>query len=162
MNIDPTSSYSTLSLDSSQARRTPPSLDNTAQLLGLTSSQLSTDLQSGTTLSQLASQKGVSSSSLISSIESDLTANAPQGASAPSSTQLTQMATNIANGTRPGQGAGGPPAGGFTPPAGGFAPPAMTNTAKLLGLSSSQLSSDLQSGTTLSQLASRRACPAAA
>ncbi len=64
-------------------------------------SQLDQDLQSGTTLSSLASQDGVSSSSLTSAIESDLQANAPQGAPAPSGDQLQQMATEIAAGTPP-------------------------------------------------------------
>jgi hypothetical protein len=79
----------------------PPPMTNTAQLLGLSTSRLSQDLQSGTTLNTLASQQGVSSSSLISSIESDLKANAPQGAPALSTSQLNQMAGDIASGTRP-------------------------------------------------------------
>jgi hypothetical protein len=79
----------------------PPPMTNTAKLLGLSTTQLSQDLQSGTTLNTLASQQGVSSSSLISSIESDLQTNAPQGAPAPSTSQLTQTATDIASGTRP-------------------------------------------------------------
>ena len=79
----------------------PPAMTDTAKLFGLSTSQLSQDQQSGTTVSSLASQDGVSNSSLTSAIESDLQANAPQGASAPSGDQLQQMATNIANGTPP-------------------------------------------------------------
>jgi uncharacterized protein YidB (DUF937 family) len=82
-------------------RLAPPTLTSTAQLLGLSTSQLSQDLQSGSTLSSLASQAGVSNSDLISSIKKDLAANAPQGAPALSSTQLTQMATSIATGSAP-------------------------------------------------------------
>ncbi len=79
----------------------PPAMADTANLFGLSTSQLSQDLQSGTTLSSLASQDGVSSSSLTSAIESDLQSGAPQGAPAPSGDQLQQMATNIADGTPP-------------------------------------------------------------
>ena len=84
--------------------QTPPSrpaMTDTAKLFGLSTSQLNQDLQSGTTLSSLASQDGVSSSSLTSAIESDLQSGAPQGAPAPSGDQLQQLATDIANGTGP-------------------------------------------------------------
>jgi hypothetical protein len=84
-----------------QSQPAQPDMSNTAQLFGISTSQLDQDLQSGDTLSSLASQDGVSSSSLISAIESDLQANAPQGAPAPSSSQLQGIATNIANGTAP-------------------------------------------------------------
>ena len=56
----------------SQPPPSPPRMTNTAQLLGISTNQLAQDLQSGTTLSSLASKQGVSSSSLISSIEKDL------------------------------------------------------------------------------------------
>ena len=84
-----------------QTPPSPPAMTDTAKLFGISTSQLDQDLQSGTTLSSLASQDGVSSSSPTSAIESDLQANAPQGAPAPSGDQLQQMATNIANGRRP-------------------------------------------------------------
>jgi hypothetical protein len=86
-----------------QAQSPPaqPEMTNTAKLFDISSSQLDQDVQSGTTLSSLASQDGVSSSSLVSAIESDLQANAPQGAQPLSSSQLQGMATNIANGTAP-------------------------------------------------------------
>jgi len=129
-----------------QTPPSPPAMTDTAKLFDMSTSQLSQDLQSGTTLSSLASQDGVSSSSLISAIESDLQANAPQGAQAPSGDQLQQIATNIANGTGP--------AGGHH---GGHHHHAidMTDTAQALGMSTSQLGQDLQSGSTLSSLASQ-------
>lgn len=126
--------------------RTPPPMTKTAQLLGLSTSQLTHDMQSGTKLSALASQQGVSTSSLISSIESDLEANAPQGAAALSGTRLSQIATRIANATQH---------SGHSHHRGGGVS-AMTNTAKLLGVSTTQLSQDLQSGTKLSALASQQ------
>lgn len=106
MSISPVSGgSSTVWSAQSQAPRTPPPMTSTAQLLGVSTSQLSQDLQSGTTLSSLASQANVSQSSLLSAVESDLQSHAPQGASALSSSQLTQIATNIANGTGPAGGA---------------------------------------------------------
>jgi lambda repressor-like predicted transcriptional regulator len=129
-----------------QSQPAQPDMSNTAKLFDLSSSQLDQDLQSGTTLSSLASQDGVSSSSLISAIESDLQANAPQGAPTLSSTQLQGMATNIANGTGPvGGHHGGHHHHGME----------LTDTAQALGLSTSQLDQDLQSGTSLSSLASQ-------
>ena len=65
------------------------------------SSDLKCDLQSGTTLAQVASKSGVSSSDLLASVENDLKADAPSSAPALSSDQLAQMATNIINGAPP-------------------------------------------------------------
>ncbi|HTU28135.1 MAG TPA: LysM peptidoglycan-binding domain-containing protein [Solirubrobacteraceae bacterium] len=132
-------------------RRTPPSLDDTASLLGISTSTLNSDLQSGDTLSSLASSAGVSSSSLLSAVEQDLSSNAPSGSSSLSSSQLSQMATDLINGTPP---SGGPGGAGGPSGAGGPTPPSMTNTASLLGISTDTLTSDLQSGDTLSSLAS--------
>jgi hypothetical protein len=83
------------------ARHTPPPMENTAALLGMSTDDLTTAEQSGTTLSALATQKGVSKDDLVNAITADLKANAPQGAPALSDDQLTQMATNIADGKRP-------------------------------------------------------------
>ncbi len=128
-----------------QTPPSPPAMTDTAKLFGLSTSQLNQDLQSGTTLSSLASQDGVSSSSLTSAIESDLQSGAPQGAPAPSGDQLQQLATDIANGTGPAGHHHGGHHHGMN----------MDSTAQLLGLSTSQLGQDLQSGTTLSSLASQ-------
>jgi uncharacterized protein YidB (DUF937 family) len=90
----------------STERRQPPTLTDTAALLGISTDQLSSDLQSGQTLSSLAGTAGVSSSDLLSSVEADLKANAPDGAPALSDTQLANMATNLINGAGPGQSSG--------------------------------------------------------
>ncbi|MGO8905728.1 MAG: hypothetical protein ACLQMH_08925 [Solirubrobacteraceae bacterium] len=79
----------------------PPKMTEVAKLLGLSSSQLAGQLQSGKTLNTLATEKGVSSSELIKTIESELATNRPAGAPELSASALTQMATNIANGTPP-------------------------------------------------------------
>jgi hypothetical protein len=121
----------------SQTPPSPPPMTNTAQLLGMSTSQLAQDLQSGTTLGNLASKQGVSSSSLISSIEKDLQANAPQGAPASFSSVLDRIATNIANGT-PQAGAGHGPGGAAFAGSGLFASsdvsaPAQTSLSSLAG-----------------------------
>src|SRR5450755_556091 len=89
---------STASRHSSAGNLEP--LTDTAQLLGISTSQLSSDLQSGQTLSSLSSCTRVSSSDLLSAVESDLKANAPSGAPAlPSSHR--QMASDFINDTTP-------------------------------------------------------------
>ena len=150
MNVTPTSAAAAAAYGQA-APPPPPPLTNTAKLLGVSPSQLSQDMQSGTTLTSLASQAGISSSSLLSSIESDLQANAPQGAPALSSTQLTTMATNIANGTRP---AGGHHhhhhGGGISPTdpsdAGSTAQTNLSTLADALGTDPATLLSQLTSG----------------
>lgn len=158
MSIGPISGSSDWYSQSTDSTQRPkpqqPEMTDTASLLGISTSQLSSDLQSGQTLSSLASSDGVSSSDLLSSVESDLSSGAPQGAPTLSGDQLAQMATNMINGTQPSGGPGG--AGGPGGPGGsgsGLSGPTMTSTASLLGISSSQLTSDLQSGQTLSSLA---------
>ena len=86
-----------------QRPQQPPSLDNTAKLLGTTADDLRGQLQSGKTLDDLASAKGVSSSDLINAVKSDLQANKPAGAPDLSDDQLTRMATDVAAGKGPGR-----------------------------------------------------------
>ncbi len=136
------------SVEPTRRQKPDPALTDTASLLGISTSQLSSDLRSGRALSSLAAADGVSSSDLLSSVESDLSANAPQGANSLKSDPLTQLATGLINGTPLPDGPGG--AGGVGP---NGSAPGLTNTASLLGTNSSQLSSDLPSGQTLSTLA---------
>jgi hypothetical protein len=75
-------------------------LQPVAQLLGTTSQDLMSQMQSGTTLSDIASKQGVSQSDLINAIEQGLQSASPPGStSAQSSQSLTTIATGIANGT---------------------------------------------------------------
>jgi hypothetical protein len=83
-------------------RRQPPSMDNTAQLLGMSTDDLQSALKSGQTLDDLASAKGVSSTDLTNAIKTDIQANKPAGAPDLSDDQLTKMATDIAAGKGPG------------------------------------------------------------
>jgi uncharacterized protein YidB (DUF937 family) len=147
MTVNAIGSASAVSQYDSARRPTPPPMTNTAQLLGLSTSDLSSALQSGKTLSSLASATGVSSSDLLKSVEADITANAPQGAPALSSDQLRQVATDVINGT-------GPSGSHRHHHHGGRSAMSMSNTADLLGVSTTDLATELQSGTTLSSLAS--------
>jgi hypothetical protein len=94
-------------------------MTETAKLLGMSSSELTRQLQSGKPLDSVASSKGVSQSAVVKSVESDLKTNAPAGAPSLSGSQLTQLATSIASGAPPGavggpRGVGGPQAVGST------------------------------------------------
>jgi len=90
-------------------------MDPVAKLLGMSTDDLASKLQSGTSLSDLASQKGVSNSDLVEAIKSGMQQNAPAGVSL-AADQLTQMANAIATQSGPpagrmGGGASGPTQG---------------------------------------------------
>src|ERR1700744_2894235 len=74
-------------------------LSSVSGTLGLSTSTLQQQLQSGESLSSIAQTQGVSQQTLVGSIQSALTQNGSQA----SGTQLQQVATNIANRT-PGAG----------------------------------------------------------
>lgn len=80
-------------------------MQGVADLLGMTTEDLRSSQQSGTTLAQLAQQKGVSTSDLTSTLAKGLQQNAPSDA--PSDIDFSKMATDMINGTGPTQ-SGGP------------------------------------------------------
>jgi uncharacterized protein YidB (DUF937 family) len=136
----------------------PPPLTGTAKLLGLSTDDLQTAMQSGTTLDQIAQQKGVSQSDLISSIATDLQANAPSGAPQPSQTQLTSMATDIAAGKRPRHhhhhGGGGDSTDATSSSSSGAA--GFESLASALGMQGDDLLSAFESGSSLSDIATQQ------
>jgi uncharacterized protein YidB (DUF937 family) len=126
-----------------------------AKLLGLSTSELTSELQAGKTLDELASKKGVSSSELIKTIEGELTAHKPEGAPALSSTQLTEMATGIAAGTPPSPPAGGPGGAGGVAGAGGStsgSQSSLSTLAESLGIEPSVLLKELADGASATSL----------
>jgi len=139
MSITPIGQDATWSIGQQTVQRHHPSFTNTASLLGLSSTDLTSQLQSGTTLADLAKQKGVSSSDLLASVEKDLQSNAPQGVQAPSDSQLQQFATDFINGTGPSQ-------------HGHRAHSNLSSLASELGMDPSSLLQELSSGQDLSQL----------
>jgi hypothetical protein len=130
----------------------PPPMDNTAALLGMSTDDLQKAQKSGTSLTDLAAQKGISKDDLVASITKDMTANKPEGAPELSATQMTEMATNIADGVRP----SGPPPGGMPPQQGGSSSDSdranqnLSELASSLGTDTDTLLSKLQSGDDIS------------
>lgn len=124
-----------------RGRPEPPPMTHTADLLGMSADELRDAQKSGATLTDLAAQNGVSKDDLVTSIASDLEANKPDGAPELSDDQLTEMATNIADGKRP----HGPP-----PPraqqSGDRAQVNLESLADKLGMSTDELLEQLTSG----------------
>ena len=116
----------------------PPQMKEVAKLLGLTGSELSSQIQSGKTLNSLASEKGVSGGELIKTIETELSTHKPEGAPVLEPSQLTQMATSIASGTPP---AGVGHIGGASSTQGGS-----STLAQSLGIAPGELLAQLEEG----------------
>jgi hypothetical protein len=136
----------------------PPSLDNTASLLGESSDDLTTQLKSGKTLNDIATAQGVSSTALVAALKTDITANRPADAPAVSDAQLTQMATGIAAGKGPGGPGGGGGFGGSRPVSSATdvdatkAEANLKQMASTLGVSQTDLLNQLSSGVSFSAL----------
>jgi len=166
------SSMSAVGLQSinSQHKRTHPGMDAAAKLLGMSSTDLRSALQSGESLTQIASSKGISQDKLTAAMASAIQEANPTM----SSDQATKVATEIATRTPPagGQPAGGPPptdatdstsstqSSSGTSSVGGHhhhrhkaMGAAMDAAAQTLGVSQDDLMSSLQSGQSLSSLA---------
>jgi uncharacterized protein YidB (DUF937 family) len=152
MNVSSVSTTGVTVQPQDRAHRTPPEMTNTAQLLGMSADELRDAQRSGTTLADLATQKGVSKDDLVKSLASDLKANKPEGAPELSEAQMTEMATNIAEGKRP-QGPQGPPPGGGSGGSGGDRAQAnVASLAEALGTDADTLLQKLQSGEDLTTL----------
>ena len=83
-----------------------------ANTLGITTAQLKAAHKAGITPATLAEQKGVAKADLVAAVAAVLKANKPAGAPALTDAQVTQMATNIVDGVRPGPGMHGRHGGG--------------------------------------------------
>jgi lambda repressor-like predicted transcriptional regulator len=132
--------------------------DNTAKVLGLTTADLQTKLQSGSTLADLAKAANVSTSDLKAAVLADIKAHLAADVKSGEHTQadadaeltrLTADIDNMINGVRPagmggGRGQGGP----------GFAIKSIgSNVAKVLNTTAADIQTKLQSGSTLADLA---------
>jgi hypothetical protein len=133
------------------SHRTPPAMTNTADLLGMSADELRDAQRSGTTLADLATQKGVSKDDLVKSLATDLEANKPEGAPELSETQLAEMATNIAEGKRP-QGPPPAPPGAGNGNDGDRAQQNVASLAEALGADADTLLRRQQSGADLTSL----------
>src|SRR4051812_18908786 len=147
--------------------RTPPAMTGTAKLLGLSTDELQQAQRTGTTLEALAMQKGVSKDDLVKSVAADMKANKPEGAPELSETQLTEMATNIAEGRRPQGPPPGPPPGGSGSGSGSGDGGArvqanVSSFAQALGTDADSLLERLRSGADLASLLGGASTTAAA
>ncbi len=153
----------------SQHQRSHPAMDAAAKLLGMSSSDLRSAMQSGQSLAAIASSKGITQDQLTAAMAAAIQQANPNI----SADQATKVATAIATRTPP---AGGPPqsAGQGTDTAGstqGTAgttatqghhhhhharAAAMDAASQLLGMSTSDLTSSLQSGQSLASIASSK------
>ncbi len=129
-------------------------LDPAAKLLGLSPQELREDLRSGKTLADLAAEKGVSRDDLIAGVVSGLQAG-PAGfvrnvQRAEQTTDLAAIAAKLVDG----KGFGGPPP---PPPASASSDVSqrLTTLTDALGIDANSLFSQLESGTTLGDIASQ-------
>ena len=154
-----------LSSIQSQQNRTHPGMDAALKLLGMSASDLRTAMQSGQSLASIASSKGVSEAKL----EATISAAIQQANPSMSSDQAAKVATDLATRKPP---AGGPPPADGTGSTDGTSGTSGTSAAKghhhhhhhagaaamdaasqLLGTSTSDLMTSLQSGQSLSSIA---------
>jgi hypothetical protein len=155
-----------------QQKHPHPAMDAAAKLLGMSSSDLRTALQSGQSLVSIASSKGISQDALVGAMASAIQEANPDI----SADQATKVATAIATrtphaGSAPGAQAGDAAAGAAS--SGGAAGAAATShkhghhrhhaaaaamdaAAKALGTTTSDLVSSLQSGQSLATIASAK------
>ena len=131
--------------------------DAVAKVLGLTSDELRTELQSGKSLADVAKAKGVDIAKVKQAIIADFTAREQAEVAAGEHTQaevdqkiadLTSKIDDIVNGVKP----SGMPGDmrGHGPRGGGIASDAV---AKVLGLTADELRTELQSGKSLADVA---------
>ena len=150
----------------SQHNRSHPAMDAAAKLLGMSSSDLRTALQSGQSLASIASSKGVSQDALVGAMSTAIQEANP----AITADQASKVATAIA--TRTHSASGTPPSG--TAPAASTAATetsgphrhghhrhramgvAMDAAAKALGTTAGVLVSSLQNGQSLASIASAK------
>jgi uncharacterized protein YidB (DUF937 family) len=149
----------------SQSQHRHPAMDAAAKLLGMSSSDLRTALQSGQSLASIAASKGIGQDALTSAMAKAIQQANPNV----SADQAAKMATAIATRTRPTpaqqpatQETQATDATGTTATQGhhhhhhhgGAA--AMDAAAKLLGMSTTDLTSALQNGQSLTSIASSK------
>jgi hypothetical protein len=151
-----------LSSIQSQQKRSHPAMDAAAKLLGMSASDLRSALQSGKSLADIASSKGISQDALTAAMAAAIQQAHPNV----SADQASRMATAIA--TRKPQ-AGGPQPADATDSSQGATgttaarghhhhhhhagAAAMDAAAKALGMGASDLVSSLQSGQSLASIA---------
>jgi energy-converting hydrogenase Eha subunit B len=153
-SISSTSPFAGLTTTNQSQDSTNPLLNSLSSTLGLSGSQIETDLAGGASLSSIASAQGVAQSTLLSAVQNSLSSG--PGASSMSSSQLSSIANTIVNTTglppMPGSGSFGTSNG-----SGSSESPEdqlFSSLSSTLGLSASQIQTDLSGGASLSSIAS--------
>jgi uncharacterized protein YidB (DUF937 family) len=158
------SAISAAGLTTSQSgpRRSSPVMDGAANVLGMSSSDLRTAMQSGQSLSSIASSKGISQDTLIAAMATSI----EQANPSISADQATKVATAIAART-PGSASQAPDPNSSVQGAGAThghhghhrhhaVSAAMDSAAQTLGTTTSDLATSLQNGQSLSSIATSK------
>jgi lambda repressor-like predicted transcriptional regulator len=144
VNIGGTSGVA--ALGGSQPVDRSSTMSNVAKLLGMSLSDLRSKLEGGTSLSDVAKQRGVSQDQLLQTIQSSLKAQDPNAVA--SSLNVAAQRIAARHGHHGHHGGGGP-----TPAAAGTSSTTTLNSlASALGMNSSDLVSELKAGTPLSDI----------
>ena len=130
----------------------PPAMAATAKLLGLSTDDLTREQASGTTLLQLAAQKGVARGSLLEGIARDLKDTHAGEATELSAAELTEVATRVADGRDPMESTAHVALMHATENRSS----AFVDIASWLGLDPASLLGSLEDGVSLSDVASRQ------
>jgi hypothetical protein len=141
-------------------------LQQVATAIGITTAQLQTEMSAGKTIAAIAKEHNVAAATVISALVADENAeidaavssgHLTQAQAAQMKTQTTQRVTDFVNGTMRAHGPGGP--GG---PGGGLGGEDGTVVAGTIGISTSQLQTELSSGKTIAAIAKEHNVAAAA
>jgi DNA-binding CsgD family transcriptional regulator len=133
---------------------TNPLFQALASTLGLSASQIQQQVSSGSSLAQIASNQGVSQSTLLSAVEGALSKAGP-GQSA-SSERLSALANKIVSQQGMPSGAPGGIGASGGPNPSSNSNPLLQALASTLGLSASQIQQQVSSGSSLAQIASNQ------
>lgn len=152
----------------------PEAIESAAKALDMSESDVRDALAGGSTLEDLATSKGVSKDDLLAAVTDGLAAGAAKHGRQLSADQITEFATHLINGTQPPPPTGGAAGGadsdltasglrgvdtgagrtrGHHGPPPGPPPEVTQSVAELLGTSESDLLEQLQSGTSLKDIA---------
>jgi transposase-like protein len=132
-------------------------MQQVAAVIGITSTQLQTEMSAGKTIAAIAQEHNVAAATVISTLVTDenkeidaaVTAGTLTSAQAAQmKTQTTQRVTDMVNGTRPAHGPGGP--GGPR----GLQAEDQQVIATAIGISTTQLQTELSAGKTIAAVAS--------
>jgi transposase-like protein len=131
-------------------------LQQVAAVIGITSTQLQTEMSAGKTIAAIAKEHSVSAATVISTLVTDENAEIDAAVTAGTltatqatqmKTQTTQRVTDMVDGTAPAHGPGGP--GGFGGPGGEDE----QVVATAIGITTTQLQTELSGGKTIAAIA---------